>query len=231
VQHQSAESRKSWLRFGIGDEESRPDVVNLSTNTSVRFCSVRSHRGMLAAMTGAEVRDDVAEVRMAIDDALPVEARVQLKNPRLNESTVPMENCRPAGPTASLKQCGRWCRRMLVPPCWHLRHRPSGRHVLTNRIIGGVAPSEYLAKLEAGNSTTPALERHRLDAYLRSHLIDPELLRHDKFETFLADRQKRLFGLIEQGTGKAAYTGEVTEEGIDVEVEENGLEAGMTIAA
>jgi len=38
-------------------------------------------------------------------------------------------------------------------------------------------------------------------------------------------------GLIEQGTGKAAYTGEATEEGIDVEVEENGLEAGMTIAA
>ena len=91
MQHQSAESRKPWLRFGIGDEESRPDVVNLSTNTSVRFCSVRSHRGMLAAMTGAEVRDDVAEVRMAIDDALPVEARVQLKNPRLNELNVPME--------------------------------------------------------------------------------------------------------------------------------------------
>src|SRR5207248_9628121 len=35
----------------------------------------------------------------------------------------------------------------------------------TNRIIGGVAPSEYLAKLEAANRTTPALERHRLDAY------------------------------------------------------------------
>ena len=28
----------------------------------------------------------------------------------------------------------------------------------TNRIIGGVAPSEYLAKLEKGNATTPPIE-------------------------------------------------------------------------
>ena len=44
--------------------------------------------------------------------------------------------------------------------------------------------------------------------YLRSHLIDPELLRADDFDAFMADRQKRLLGLIEQATGKAAYTGE-----------------------
>jgi hypothetical protein len=101
----------------------------------------------------------------------------------------------------------------------------------TNRIIGGVAPSEYLAKLEAGDKTTSAIERHRLDAYLRSHVIDPELLRRDEFEAFLADRQKHLLGLIEQGTGNAAYAGEAIEEGVDVEVEESDLEAGMTIAA
>ena len=47
----------------------------------------------------------------------------------------------------------------------------------TNRIIGGVAPSEYLAKLEKGNETTPSIDRARLDAYLTSHLIDPSLLR------------------------------------------------------
>jgi hypothetical protein len=36
-----------------------------------------------------------------------------------------------------------------------------------------------------------------------SHLIDPALLRADKFEAFMPDRQKRLLGLIEQATGKA----------------------------
>ena len=43
----------------------------------------------------------------------------------------------------------------------------------TNRMIGGVAPSEYLAKLEKGNETTPAIEHERLDGHLSSHLIDP----------------------------------------------------------
>lgn len=100
----------------------------------------------------------------------------------------------------------------------------------TNRIIGGVAPSVYLAKLEKGNEQTPAIEPERLDGYLRSHLIDPAILRRDDFEAFMADRQKRLLGLIEQATGKAAYTGEVPEEGVDVGVDEESVEADMIIA-
>lgn len=100
----------------------------------------------------------------------------------------------------------------------------------TNRIIGGVAPSKYLAKLEAGDQDTPAIERHRLDAYLRSHLIDPDLLRADDFAAFMADRQKRLLGLIEQATGKAAYSGEVLEEGLDVEADDDSSEAETIIS-
>jgi hypothetical protein len=101
----------------------------------------------------------------------------------------------------------------------------------TNRIIGGVAPSEYLAKLEKGDETTPPIPRERLDAYLRSHLIDPSLLRADKFEEFMADRQKRLLALIEQATGKAPYIGGVQEEGENVEADEDTVEAELTIAA
>lgn len=97
----------------------------------------------------------------------------------------------------------------------------------TNRIIGGVAPSEYLARLEKGDKENPPIERQRLDGYLRSHLIDPELLRRDDFETFMTDRQKRLLGLIEQATGKAAYTGDAAEEGLDVDADEDTLEAEM----
>jgi hypothetical protein len=100
----------------------------------------------------------------------------------------------------------------------------------TNRIIGGVAPSEYLAKLEKGNETTPSIDRARLDAYLTSHLIDPSLLRSDSFDTFMVERQKRLLVLIEQATGKAAYSGNVPEEGEDVEADEDTVEAELTIA-
>jgi hypothetical protein len=101
----------------------------------------------------------------------------------------------------------------------------------TNRIIGGVAPSEYIAKLEKGNPTTPPIDSERLDGYLISHLINPSLLRGDDFEPFMVDRQKRLLGLIERATGKSAYTGAIQEEGEDVEADEDTVEAEMTVAA
>jgi hypothetical protein len=47
----------------------------------------------------------------------------------------------------------------------------------------------------------------------------------------MADRQKRLLALIEQATGKAAYTGDVAEEGFDVGGDEETLEAEMIIAS
>lgn len=100
----------------------------------------------------------------------------------------------------------------------------------TNRIIGGVAPSEYLAKLEQGDKQTPAIVRNRLDDYLRSHLIDPAILCRDDFEAFMADRQKRLLELIEGATGKAAYTGDVPEEGLDVGGDTDMIEAEMVIS-
>ncbi len=100
----------------------------------------------------------------------------------------------------------------------------------TNRIIGGVAPSEYLDKLEKGNQSTPPIQRDNLDVYLRSHLIDPSLLRDDMFDDFMADRQKRLLSLIEQATGKAVYGGDSQEEGEDVEGDEDTIEAEMTIS-
>lgn len=101
----------------------------------------------------------------------------------------------------------------------------------TNRIIGGVAPSEYLRKLEEGDSATPAIDSTKLDGFLRSHLIDPDALRHDRFDAFLADRQRRLLRLIEQATGKPAYAGDRAEEGEDLEGDEDSVEADMTIAS
>jgi len=99
----------------------------------------------------------------------------------------------------------------------------------TNRIIGGVAPSKYLAKLEKGDKQTPAIERSRLDDYLRTHLIDPDMLRGDDFEALMGERQKLLLRLIEQATGKPAYIGDVMEEGVDVGGDPGLVEAEMVI--
>ena len=100
----------------------------------------------------------------------------------------------------------------------------------TNRIIGGVAPSEYLAKLQKGDKATPEIKRENLDIYLESHLIDPSLLRADQFDAFMFDRQKRILVLIEQATGKTPYIGNIQEEGTDVDVDDDTIEAEHTIA-
>ena len=123
-----------------------------------------------------------------------------------------------------------WCRRQGIKPAIYdsiINKTPLSYR--TNRIIGGAAPSEYVAKLEKGNSSTPPISGENLDTYMRSHLIDPALIRADSFEVFMEDRQKRLLGLIEQAMGKAAYTGSVAEEGEDVETDEDAAEADLTI--
>ena len=124
-----------------------------------------------------------------------------------------------------------WCKKRDIKPSVYdsiINKTPLSYR--TNRIIGGVAPSEYLAKLEAGNATTPQIAGDKLNGYLASHLIDPALLRADGFEAFMIDRQKRLLGLIERATGRAAYTGEDQEEGEDGEADEDTTEAELTIS-
>lgn len=125
-----------------------------------------------------------------------------------------------------------WCRRQgIKPEVFDSIINKTPLSFRTNRIIGGVAPSEYLAKLERGNDTAPGIHRERLDEFLKSHLIDPALLRADDFDAFMADRQERLLALIEQTTGKASYAGVVPEEGEEIDEDPDALEAEKTITA
>jgi hypothetical protein len=109
-----------------------------------------------------------------------------------------------------------WCKKQGIKPAVFdsiINKTPLSYR--TNRIIGGVAPSAYMVQLESGNANTPPIASEKLDSYLQSHLIDPVLLRADKFEAFMEDRQKRLLGLIERAMGKDAYSGDLSEEGED----------------
>ena len=100
----------------------------------------------------------------------------------------------------------------------------------TNRIISGVALSEYIRKLEAGDREKTGIETDLLDQLLMSHFIYPELIRSDDFDEFMNDRQTKLLSLIELSIGKPAYTGSEPEEGVDVEPDENGTEVERTLA-
>jgi hypothetical protein len=120
-----------------------------------------------------------------------------------------------------------WCKKQGVKPAvFDSIINKTPLSFRTNRIIGGVAPSTYLAKLIKGDAANPPIDAAKLNVYLRSHLIDPAKLFADDFAGFMEDRQKQLLGLIEQAMGKAAYGGSVIEEGEDVET----TEAEMTIS-
>lgn len=68
----------------------------------------------------------------------------------------------------------------------------------TNRIIGGNAPSEYLAALEARYELKPSV----VDTRITTHLIDTDLLRADNFEGFFTARQRALLDVIGTAMGK-----------------------------
>lgn len=79
----------------------------------------------------------------------------------------------------------------------------------TNRIIGGSAPSIYLARLEKGGEKHQPIGREDLDETLVSHEIDPALLRDDDMDRFMAARREALLQLIEGAMGKAAVREDV----------------------
>jgi hypothetical protein len=83
----------------------------------------------------------------------------------------------------------------------------------TNRIIGGNAPSEYLAKLKK----SIGIEDARMDEILRSHVIEPESLRNDDFDAFFNKREEALLDRIEKAMGKLIAR-EAVEDGIPPEV-------------
>ncbi len=68
----------------------------------------------------------------------------------------------------------------------------------SNREIGGVAPSEYLGKLEKKGSVLPS----DLDGYVETHWIAHAMLRNNEFHNFIIDRAKKLLSAIEEVTGR-----------------------------
>lgn len=88
-----------------------------------------------------------------------------------------------------------------------------------NRMIGGVAPSIYLGKLQKHDQVK--IDDAAMDAILRTHAIEPGLLRGDDFKGFYAGRKQALLALIGQAMGKtiqqagSALNTEDVEEGED----------------
>lgn len=92
----------------------------------------------------------------------------------------------------------KWCAENAIPSremdCIVNKTAISAR---TNRIAGSKAPSDYLPTLEKAFG----IASDRLDGFLTSHIIDPDLLRRDDFAAFFAARSKALLSLIADAMG------------------------------
>lgn len=93
----------------------------------------------------------------------------------------------------------------------------------TNRIIGGAAPSKYLAKLETGKMAAngqiedPQIDSEVLNGYLASHCIPVAHLRADDFDGFMKERRKALLKLIADATGHAVSdAAESPDDGVEL---------------
>lgn len=101
-----------------------------------------------------------------------------------------------------------YCRKQSLPrQIWNSIVNKAPLSARTNRILGGKAPSSYIAYIEQRQQVTPdALDRH-----LASHPIDASLLRTDDFSHFIASRATALLDKIEEAMGKRV-TGRDAEE-------------------
>lgn len=98
----------------------------------------------------------------------------------------------------------------------------------TNLKIGGKAPAVYLAQIEKAAKISPAA----LDTVLRTHAINPRLLRATDFESFFEDRWEALLALIETAMGKQPVRaeqarGEQSDSAIAFDVEPEEVEDDM----
>jgi hypothetical protein len=65
-------------------------------------------------------------------------------------------------------------------------------------VIGGKAPSKYLAQIEANMQ----IDARQLDAIVGGHLVPAAASRSDDHEEFVAQRRESLCALMEKAMGK-----------------------------
>lgn len=89
-----------------------------------------------------------------------------------------------------------------------------------NRMIGGKAPSAYLAQIQ--KNAQVQLGDPEMDDILKSHLVDPALLRADQFETFYQARKIALLEVVARAMGKppTEVSAEVADDEDDDEPED-----------
>jgi hypothetical protein len=121
-----------------------------------------------------------------------------------------------------------WCKQQGIrPEVYNSVVNKTPLSARTNRIIGGVAPSAYLCRLEKGGQQSPPIAADRLQSILRTHEISVALLDGNNFSAFFDDRRERLLKLIETAMGKPAVREDVAPPESDDRYGEEEQEAEL----
>ena len=114
-----------------------------------------------------------------------------------------------------------WCEKQNIPrKVYNAIVNKTPISYKANRMIGGVAPSKYLEKLQHHKQVL--LDDAKMNAILESHLIPVGLLRADNFDEFYRQRKLHLLGLIEKAMGKTLVSLVRTEEDDNLDADDNG---------
>lgn len=114
----------------------------------------------------------------------------------------------------------KWCEdRRVSPRVYNAIVNKTAISYKANRMIGGKAPSEYLAQIQ--KHAQVQAEDDAMNQILATHLVDPALLRADQFEAFYAARKAALLTIVERAMGKAlAPAGAVASADDDLDEDE-----------
>jgi hypothetical protein len=118
-----------------------------------------------------------------------------------------------------------WCKaRGISPRVFNSIVNKTPISYKANRMIGGRAPSAYLAQLRDHKHVQISVDEQ--NDILRTHLIEPEYLHQDDFDGFYQHRKQQLIEIIEQAMGKTviAAAGEAPADD-EEEDEETPVEA------
>jgi hypothetical protein len=104
-----------------------------------------------------------------------------------------------------------WCGKHDIPrKRWNSIVNKTPISYKANRMIGGVALSQYLQKIQHHRQVQ--LSDSEMDRIVESHLIPTDHLRRDDFDNFYEARKTALLSLIERVMGKQLLTGQMPEE-------------------
>ncbi|TAL85717.1 MAG: DUF262 domain-containing protein [Candidimonas sp.] len=94
-----------------------------------------------------------------------------------------------------------WCEKQCIPrKLYNTAVNKTPLSYKANRMIGGVAPSVYLGKLQKHEQVK--IDDEAMNTILSSHGIDAQLLRSDDFHAFYAARKQALLAIIGRAMGK-----------------------------